>query len=98
MQARPGVADGRPRLDRCVLRQTGEAEGAACRLSNHVERGKVAEGTVGREAFHLSVDHSRTDAPDFIVTKAQTLYDARSEILEEHIGLLEQTFDETAPL
>ena len=91
MQARPGVADCRPRFDRGALRHTGEAEGAAGRLSNHVERGEVAEGTVGGEALHLSVDHSWTDAADFIVAKAKTLDDARSEILDEHIGLLEQT-------
>ena len=90
MDAREEVADRGAGLGRRpvgVARRIGDA---AHRLDGDVHGGEVAIGAVEAEARAAAIDQARVQLAQHLVAQSQPVHDAGGEILDQHVGLLDQ--------
>src|SRR2546425_411051 len=77
---------------------SGDAEGAAARLGNHVEGEVVLERAAFAEALDLGVDDARIDRLHDVIGQAQPLDGAWGKVLDHHVRLANHVLDELEPL
>src|SRR5262249_61760992 len=68
-----GITEGGSRLDRCSVAFAGDADGAARRLRDHVERQVLLVGAAGAKTLDLAIDNARVDLLDLIITEPEAL-------------------------
>ena len=88
MNAGKKIDDGRPRLERRLIRQPGDADQPAHRLDRQIHRQIVAVGTAEPVARAGGVDQPRVDLTQHAPADAEPLHDARRKVLQQHVALL----------
>ena len=85
------VGERRAALDRRPLRSlAGEAHDAGHRLGDQIEAAAMPVRSGAAEAGQRAIDQRRMLFPEILITEPQTFHDARREILDQHVGGLQQ--------
>src|SRR2546428_8580300 len=93
-----GITERHAGPGRRAVLVSGDAEGAAARLGNHVEGEVVLERAAFAEALDLGVDDARIDRLHDVIGQAQPLDGARGKVLDHHVRLADHVLDELEPL
>ena len=97
MNAADEVGDGGPRLDRRTVGKAGHAHDARHRLDGQVHRQIVAIGPRQPIARSRAVDQPRIDGAENGIADAQTIEHARRVVLDQHVGLCRELFQNRHP-
>src|SRR5262245_9084911 len=90
VHAGPGVADRRPHVHRWAVRDAGDAHGAPHGLRDGLVALVVAIRPVGAEALDAREHEAGVDLAERGIAEAQPLDDAGTEVLQQHVGRLQQ--------
>ena len=90
MDAREEVADRGAGLGRRAVLVAGRVGDAAHRLDGDVHGGEIAIGAVEAEARAAAIDQARVELVQHVPAEAQAIHHARGEVLDQHVGLLDQ--------
>jgi hypothetical protein len=96
--ASAGITERDAGPDRRAVLVSGDAEGAAARLGNHVEGEVVLERAAFAEALDLGVDDARIDRLHDFIGQAQPLDGTWGKVLDHHVCLANHVLDEREPL
>src|SRR2546427_13256649 len=90
MHARARVADGGPHVRGRMVRKARDAHRAAHGLGDRLVALVLVIGPVRPEPLDARVHDARVEAADGGVVGAETVGDARAEVLQQDIGRLQQ--------
>ena len=92
------VAHGDARADRRPAGLAGDRHAAAIALGHHVEGGAVAVGPLFAEAGHTARDDAGVERGERRVVDAEPLRNARTEVVDDDVGLGRERVEESTAL
>src|SRR5271166_3244937 len=94
MNAGAGIADRRHDKGRRVFREAGDAHRPAHRLRDRLEALEIGIRPIAAEALDRRVDQTRVDLRQNLPAETQPVERPRAEILDHHIRLGDQLFEQ----
>src|SRR5579875_1379229 len=90
------VDESHPRFDRCLVREPSHAHDPGVRLDGDVHSQLLPVGAVDPIARRRSVDQAGVDLEERFGTDPEAVHGARREVLDQHIGDLNQPVQKLA--
>ena len=91
------VGDGDADAHRPLPRLARDRHEAAHSLRDLIEAGPLLVGTVLPEAGDAGIDEARIEGGEALVIDAEPVLHVRPEILDQHVGLLDEALEHGAP-